>query len=468
MLTTIRSGFSSTVAIAILAGAAFNAAPAAADNARWGAGYFPAVTLTTQDGTEVRFYDDLVKGKIVAINLIYTTCKYACPLETARLTQVAKLLGDRMGRDIFFYSISIDPEHDTPAVLKAYAEKYQIGPGWLFLTGKKSEIDTISRKLGLYSEPDPSNPDGHTPMLLIGNEETGQWMRISAMDNPKFMSRTIGDWLNSWQTAKKPTRSYADVPELKLDEGEYKFRNHCAACHTIGRGGRFGPDLAGVTARRDRDWLARFIVDPEALRAANDPVALGLRAKYQQVVMPSLDLGARDAAVLVDYIERQSAEIKRSQEIGRSGDQEQVSSQADLPRRPASGATLKPMVDAYLWIQRALNADSLVGVADDARAIAAEAAKLGAGGAAILSPAGELARASALAAARAAFGGVGDAIMRYARESGAKFEEDVKVAHCPMANRRWLQKGDVVQNPFYGKAMSDCGRIEADVASEHK
>src|SRR4026209_2858231 len=146
MLTTIRSGRSSrAVAIAILAGVAFHAAPAspaapaAADNARWGAGYFPNVTLTTQDGVEVRFYDDLVKGKIVAINLIYTICKYACPLETARLTQVAKLLGDRMGRDIYFYSISIDPEHDTPAVLKAYAEKYQAGPGRLVLPGPKDQ-----------------------------------------------------------------------------------------------------------------------------------------------------------------------------------------------------------------------------------------------------------------------------------------------------------------------------------------
>ena len=73
---------------------------AAADDARRGADYFSNLTLTTQDGVEVRVYDDLLKGKIVAINLIYTTCKYACPLETARLTQVAKLLGDRIGRDI--------------------------------------------------------------------------------------------------------------------------------------------------------------------------------------------------------------------------------------------------------------------------------------------------------------------------------------------------------------------------------
>jgi protein SCO1 len=129
MLTTIRKGLTSGAAAAVLAVAMLYPATAAADNAKWGAGYFPNVTLTTHDGDEVKFYDDLIKGKIVAINLIYTTCKYACPLETARLTQVAKLLGERMGRDIFFYSITIDPDHDTPAVLKAYAQKYQVGPG---------------------------------------------------------------------------------------------------------------------------------------------------------------------------------------------------------------------------------------------------------------------------------------------------------------------------------------------------
>ena len=84
-----------------------------ADNP-WGANYFPNVPLTTQDGATVHFYDDLLKGKAVAINLIYTHCQDACPLETARLAQVQHLLGDRVGKEIFFYSISIDPDHDTP------------------------------------------------------------------------------------------------------------------------------------------------------------------------------------------------------------------------------------------------------------------------------------------------------------------------------------------------------------------
>src|SRR5689334_721484 len=119
--------------VAVAMGVAISTAYAAADT-RGGADYFTNVELTTHEGRTVRFYDDLLKGKIVAIDLIYTTCQYACPLETARLAQVQRLLGDRMGRDVFFYSITIDPEHDTPAVLAEYAAKYRAGPGWLFLT----------------------------------------------------------------------------------------------------------------------------------------------------------------------------------------------------------------------------------------------------------------------------------------------------------------------------------------------
>src|SRR5471030_375464 len=92
--------------------------PAAAAN-RWGADYFPNVPLTTQDGTTVHFYDDLLKGKVVAINVIYTHCEDECPLETAKLVQVQRLLGDRVGKDVFFYSITIDPKRDTPKVMKA-------------------------------------------------------------------------------------------------------------------------------------------------------------------------------------------------------------------------------------------------------------------------------------------------------------------------------------------------------------
>src|SRR5216684_1067814 len=140
-----------TAAPAVLMGAlAFlpiNPGLAAAN--QWGANYFPNVPLTTQDGATVRLYDDLLKGKSVAMNVIYTSCKDECPLETARLVQVQRLLGERMGKDIFFYSITIDPKRDKPEVLKAYALKYGVGPGWLFLTGKEEDIKLATKKLGL-------------------------------------------------------------------------------------------------------------------------------------------------------------------------------------------------------------------------------------------------------------------------------------------------------------------------------
>lgn len=141
--------------------AGLSPAVAAPTGSPWGADYFPNVPLITQDGQTVKFYDDLLKGKAVAIELIYTSCVDTCPLETGRLRQVQRLLGDRVGKEIFFYSITIDPARDTPKVLKAYAEKFHVGPGWLFLTGKKADIDLISKKLGLSSLTDADNRDGH-------------------------------------------------------------------------------------------------------------------------------------------------------------------------------------------------------------------------------------------------------------------------------------------------------------------
>src|SRR5216683_3611334 len=224
----------------------------AADTGRRGAEYFTNIELTTQYGTKVRFYDDLLKDKIVVIELFYTCCIDACPLETARLAQVQRMLGDRVGKDIFFYSISIDPKRDTPEALRAYAEKYHAGPGWLFLTGKKEDIDLLSKKLGLYSNPNPRNRDGHIAAVLIGNEATGQWMRNSATDNPRFLAVMIGDWLNSWKNSKAANRSnYAEATPLKIkDQGQYIFATHCAACHSIGYGDRLGQDFSVPTRRR--------------------------------------------------------------------------------------------------------------------------------------------------------------------------------------------------------------------------
>jgi protein SCO1 len=274
------------------------------DNTRWGAGYFPNVELVTQDGQTVRFYDDLIRNKLVVIDLIYTHCVDSCPLETARLAQVQRMLGDRVGKDIFFYSITIDPKRDTPLVLKDYAEKYHAGPGWLFLTGKKEDIDLLSRKIGLYSDPDPRNRDGHIAAVLIGNEATGQWMRNSATDNPRFLAIVIGNWLNSWKNSRGAvSANYADARPLNItDKGQYLFATHCAACHSIGGGDKIGPDLLRVTTYRERAWLAHFITEPDKLIADGDPTAIALFEKYRQVRMPNLRLADEDVSALIDFL----------------------------------------------------------------------------------------------------------------------------------------------------------------------
>ena len=153
-----------------------------------GADYFTNVELVTHDGRKVRFFDDLLKGKQVAINAIFTTCKDVCPLETANLVQLRKVLGERAGRDVHLYSISIDPKRDTPDVLKAYAEKF--GADWTFLTGRPEDIRLVMKKLALVRDRDDptSRASHHSAYLIVGAEADGQWTRFSAVDSPSAHS----------------------------------------------------------------------------------------------------------------------------------------------------------------------------------------------------------------------------------------------------------------------------------------
>src|SRR5512140_286533 len=295
----------SILAVALLSGATALLLPrAAAAGGAWGADYFPNVPLTTQDGKVLHFYDDLLKGKAVAINLMYTHCSGNCPLETARMAQVQKLLGDRVGKEIFFYAITVEPDRDTPEVLKAYAARYHVQPGWLFLTGKMEDIKLISQKLGLSSLTDGSDKDGHQPSLMIGNEGTGQWMRNSAVDNPRFLATTMINFLEGFKGEK--VKSYADLDLKEVGKGEYLFKTRCSACHTIGAGDATGPDLKGVTARRDRAWVKRYLIEPDKMLAEGDRIATELFGKYRNVRMPNLDLRNDDVAALVTYIEGKS------------------------------------------------------------------------------------------------------------------------------------------------------------------
>ena len=104
---------------------------------------FSNILLYTQHGEPVRFYDDLVKDKVVIINLIYTTCPKICPATTAQLAKVNDSQAPWMGEDVTMLSISIDPEVDSPERLKQYWELFGSKPGWLFLTGDYDEIEKL-------------------------------------------------------------------------------------------------------------------------------------------------------------------------------------------------------------------------------------------------------------------------------------------------------------------------------------
>jgi cytochrome oxidase Cu insertion factor (SCO1/SenC/PrrC family) len=119
---------------------ALRVAPAtAADGggATWGAEYFPNILLTIHAGKTVRFFDDLIKDKVVMINFIYTSCPDVCPRETARLREVQKNLRDRVGKDVFMYSITVDPQRDTPEVLRKYAKRFDAGPAGFSLPERR-------------------------------------------------------------------------------------------------------------------------------------------------------------------------------------------------------------------------------------------------------------------------------------------------------------------------------------------
>ncbi len=130
---------------------------------------FLNVALTTHEGREVRFYDDLVKGKTVLLNMCYTVCtaEAICPLGTANLVAVQEILGPRVGRDVFMYSITLDPENDTPQVLDSYARAFGVGPGWEFLTGTKEDIERLRRNLG-YVGPRSGGGQGPVPAQRDG------------------------------------------------------------------------------------------------------------------------------------------------------------------------------------------------------------------------------------------------------------------------------------------------------------
>jgi protein SCO1/2 len=152
-------------------------------------GSIPDVTVYDQDGQMLHFYSDLIKGKTVAINFIFTTCTTICPPLAASFRRVQLEMGDRVGRDVRLISISVDPVTDLPARLKAFGAKFKAGPGWTFVTGSRSEIDTLLKALGASV----ADKNDHTPMMLLGNEPAGFWTRTYGLAPTASLVKVISD-----------------------------------------------------------------------------------------------------------------------------------------------------------------------------------------------------------------------------------------------------------------------------------
>ena len=149
----------------------------------------PDVELLDQDGRKVHFYTDLVKGRTVAINFIFTTCTTICPPLGATFARVQRELGERAGRDVQLISISVDPVTDTPERLKDWGAKFKAGPGWTLVTGPKQQVDELLRALSAST----ARREDHTPTVLVGNDAAGQWTRAYGLTAPTKLFKIIGD-----------------------------------------------------------------------------------------------------------------------------------------------------------------------------------------------------------------------------------------------------------------------------------
>lgn len=146
----------------------------------------PDVPVVTQNGERLRFSSELLKGRVAIVTGFFTSCTAMCPITQESLANVVKILGPRVGKDVIIVSLSVDPETDTPARMKAWAEKFHIGPGWTLASGNKAEVQTLLKALSLAVD----LPQRHQSLLMIGSESSG-WIRISSWTPAEKLARLV-------------------------------------------------------------------------------------------------------------------------------------------------------------------------------------------------------------------------------------------------------------------------------------
>lgn len=181
------------------AASAQSTAAAKDDRATPAANYFTDTVLVNQDGKQMRFYNDLLKDKVVIINTFFTTCTSVCPPMARTLERIQGLLGDRIGKDVHIISVSVDPETDTPPRLKDFGRKFNAKPGWYLVSGKKPNVEFVLRKLGQFVEA----KDDHSTILIIGNLRTGLWKKAMGLAKVDELFKIVESVLNDNPEAPK-------------------------------------------------------------------------------------------------------------------------------------------------------------------------------------------------------------------------------------------------------------------------
>lgn len=162
--------------------------------------YFSKISLIDQNGRRVNLYDDLIKGHTIVLNSFFASCTGSCPVMARTFLHIQNKLGDRVGNDVILVSITVDPENDTPAKLKAYAEKMGAKKGWYFLTGTTDEVDGALRKIGQYTE----LREGHMNVIIAGNDRTGLWKKAHGVAGSDDVYKVIASVVDDPGAAAAP------------------------------------------------------------------------------------------------------------------------------------------------------------------------------------------------------------------------------------------------------------------------
>jgi galactose oxidase len=139
----------------------------------------PDVEVVDQDGRKLHFYRDLIQGKTVVVNFVFTSCSTFCPLMGRAFSALQDALGERLGKEVSLISVSIDPATDTPERMKAWGAQFGAKPGWTLVTGEKANVEVLLEAIrGPYGKSD------HTAAILLGNIDRGQWRREFGLAAP--------------------------------------------------------------------------------------------------------------------------------------------------------------------------------------------------------------------------------------------------------------------------------------------